>query len=134
LICIKGKGYSYNWPITLGTRPWEAGKGVQVRRLDYVPGGMVAAAPGGGGWYHQHLSVGKEPLRLRVYGHRSGTWWTRPVGSRPGQEAIAGSGVPMDEGGNELEYRDEDPQVRKDYRAALEKEGVEFRMPESLYQ
>mgnify|MGYP003587721834 FL=1 len=36
-------------------------------------------------------------------------------------------------GGNSIEYRDEDPQIRKDYMEALEKNGAEFQMPETVY-
>jgi hypothetical protein len=38
------------------------------------------------------------------------------------------------EGGNSIEYKDEDPQIRKDYIEALEKEGAQFQMPESVYR
>ena len=39
------------WPREIGTRPWEAKLEQYVKRQDYVPGGMVAAAPGGGEWF-----------------------------------------------------------------------------------
>ena len=61
LVCLRGKGYTYNWPVDLGPTPWQDGKGDQVRVLEYVPGGLVAAAPGGGNWFHQHFGVGKRP-------------------------------------------------------------------------
>src|SRR3972149_6800749 len=48
LVCLRGKGYTLTWPTELGTRPWEAGKGHLVKRQDYIAGGMVTAAPGGG--------------------------------------------------------------------------------------
>ncbi len=66
LVCLRGKGYTYNWPVELGPRPWEAGKGHLVKLQDYVPGGMVAAAPGGGDWFHQHFSIGKDFFRVRA--------------------------------------------------------------------
>ena len=58
LVCLRGKGYTYNWPVDLGPTPWQDGKGDQVRVLEYVPGGLVAAAPGGGNWFHQHFGIG----------------------------------------------------------------------------
>src|SRR5215204_6274037 len=67
LVCLRGKGYTYNWPVDLGATPWENGKGDQVRVLEYVPGGLVAAAPGGGNWFHQHFGTGKDPLRVINY-------------------------------------------------------------------
>ena len=42
--------------------------------------------------------------------------------------------VDQKQGGNSIEYRDEDPQIRKDYIEALKKEGAEFQMPESVYR
>src|SRR5205823_4080061 len=72
LVCLRGKGYSYNWPKDLGPRPWEAGHGDQVKISEYIPGGLVAAAPGGGNWFHQHFSCGADPLRIINY-------WGGPV-------------------------------------------------------
>src|SRR5262249_24483696 len=48
LVCIKGKGYTYTWPETLGTAPWRDGKADKVRRQDHEPVGLVSAAPSGG--------------------------------------------------------------------------------------
>jgi hypothetical protein len=50
----------------------------------------------------------------------------------PGDQV--GFNVDQKRGGNSIEYRDEDPQIRKDYIEALKKEGAEFQMPESVYQ
>jgi len=38
------------------------------------------------------------------------------------------------EGGNTIEYRDEDPYIRKIFREQLAKEGAEFNMPEEAYR
>ena len=42
-----------------GPQPWQDGKGDQVQVQEYMAGGLVAAAPGGGNWFHQHFSVGQ---------------------------------------------------------------------------
>ncbi len=129
LICLRGKGYTLNWPVEVGHRPWESGKGHLVQRLDYVPGGMVAAAPdssGGGNWFHQHFSVGKDLFRVRaIFGDMGG--------GEPGSER-ASVGTEIGQGGRALSYREEDPMIRKMYQEALEKEGAEFTMPEEIYQ
>lgn len=129
LLCLRGKGYTITWPTQAGTRPWEAGKGHLVKRQDYVPGGLVSAAPGGSQWFHGHFGVGKEPLRVLAF--LGG--YPRPVYGAPGDEVISRN-LDINEGGNTIEYRDEDPQVRRDYMAALKANGVEFQMPESLYK
>src|SRR5215813_4918329 len=67
LICLRGKGYTYTWPDTLGTQPWSNGLGDKVIRQDYEPVGLVAAAPMSGDWFHQHFGISKEPLRLSAW-------------------------------------------------------------------
>lgn len=128
LLCVRGKGYSITWPIELGIRPWESGNGHLVKRQDYVPGGIVSAAPGGHNWYHAHFGTAKEPFRVIAF--LGG--YPRPVSGKPGDETTWN--LDQSQGGNTIEYRDEDPQIRKDYVEALRKEGAEFRMPETVYR
>ncbi len=128
VLCVGGKGYSITWPKELGIRPWEAGKGHLVKRQDYVAGGLVSAAPGGDNWYHAHFGTDKG--RFRVLAFLGG--YPRPYYGAPGDETTWN--LDQIQGGNTIEYRDEDPQVRKDYLEALSKEGAEFQMPESVYR
>ncbi len=128
LLCLGGKGYSITWPKQAGTRPWEEGKGGLVKRQDYVPGGMVSAAPGGVDAFHGHFGTSKEPLRLIAF------LWGYPqrVSGAPGDEVI-GHNLDIREGGATIEYRDEDPYIRKMYEEELQKEGAEPTMPEAVY-
>lgn len=125
LICIKGEGYTYTWPRELGMRPWEKGQEDQVRRQEYVPVGMVSAAPGGGDWYHQHFATSAEGLRLLVWdgSGRSYYGW-----GAPGEELIA-SRVSVHQGGRSIDYEDEDPHIRAEYVRRISQHGVELRMP-----
>ncbi|MBI4330995.1 MAG: cupin domain-containing protein [Chloroflexi bacterium] len=125
LVCLRGMGYTYNWPVELGPRPWEAGKGHLVKVQDYVPGGMVSAAPGGGNWFHQHFSIGKDCLRVRAIMNRE---------LQRNSQKHSNVRTEISEGGRAIGYREEDPQIRKNYKEALQREGVEFQMPESLYR
>jgi quercetin dioxygenase-like cupin family protein len=126
LICLRGKGYSLTWPVELGPRPWEAGKGHLVKRQDYIPGGLVSAAPGRSYWYHQHFAVSRDVFRVRaIFG--------RPSQRGETGEEVSGIGAESSEGGFALSYREEDPQIRKMYKEALKQVGAEFRMPESVY-
>ena len=129
LICLKGKGYTYTWPVGLGPRPWEAGKADQVKVQEYVAGGMVSAAPGGGDWFHQHFSTCKESFRVRAII----VALKRRPGEEAGDEVVIGN-ADIAKGGRTISYREEDPQIRKNYKEALEKEGVEMQMPESLFK
>ncbi len=128
LVCLRGKGYSLNWPLELGKRPWEAGKGHLVNRQDYIPGGMITAAPGSGDYFHQHFSTGKDSMRQLAFRHPLKAF------EGPGEERKLPDGTMfLGPGRHIISYPEEDPQVRKDYEEALKKEGAEFTMPESVY-
>lgn len=129
LVCLAGEGYTYNWPRELGFTPWRDGKAAEVRVLSYIPGGLVAAAPGGGQWFHQHFGVGKSPLRLCNF-------WGGPnakpevfINSQTGVSALATTR----EGGQTIDYRDEDPFVREQFHANLAAVGVASDMSPELY-
>ena len=129
LVCLAGAGYTYNWPRELGFTPWRDGNGSEVRVLEYGPGGLVAAAPGGGQWFHQHFGVGSSPLRLCNF-------WGGP-NARPDVFINAQTGVSAlattREGGQTIDYRDEDPYVREQFNARLAAEGVVSGMSPELY-
>lgn len=134
LVCLKGQGYSFGWPTELGPHPWENGHGDQVRMTEYGPGGLVAAAPGGGNWFHEHFSISKEPFRVINY-------WGGPVGmwgsideQGEGEDAKAGNLWGISEGGRTIMYHEEDPYIRNYYKQRLAENGVEFTMPEEQFQ
>ena len=127
LVCLRGKGYLLTWPKEAGIRPWETGKAHLVQRQDYGECGVVSAAPGSGDWYHAHFGVTKDPFRVLAF--LGG--YPRNVTGAPGSEI---SYRDQNEGGNTIEYRDEDPQIRKDYIEALKREGAAFQMPDSVYR
>jgi quercetin dioxygenase-like cupin family protein len=130
LICIKGKGYTHTWPERLGTTPWKDGHEDQIRRIDYSPVGMISAAPGGARWFHQHFGVSKDPLRLMAW---FGPWNPGREPGPPGEKHIDYTGMDIPEGGSAIPYWMEDPQVAKDYQAALDHEGVANRMLPDYY-
>jgi mannose-6-phosphate isomerase-like protein (cupin superfamily) len=132
LICVKGKGYTYTWPSTLGTQPFSEGKRDQVKRVDYEPVGMVSAAPMSGDWFHQHFGTSKEPLRL--------TAWFGPNNSRGRKPGVPGSkekdmgAIDIRDGGSAIPYDEEDPMIRKEYEETLKREGAVTRMEDWLYE
>lgn len=129
LVCLGGEGYTYNWPRELGFTPWRDGRADEVRVLEYVPGGLVAAAPGGGEWFHQHFGIGKEPLRLCNF-------WGGP-NARPDEFINRKTGVSAlattREGGQTIDYRDEDPFVREQFGRKLAHAGVRSTMSPDVY-
>ena len=131
LLCLKGKGYTYTWPSTLGPTPWKDGLADKVKRQDYEPVGMVSAAPMGGNWFHAHFGVSKEPLRLTAWFGPNAPGRER---GRPGEKAIDYGAIDMKEGGTAIPYREEDPYLRKEFEATLKQEGIVSRMDDSLYR
>lgn len=131
LICIKGEGYTYNWPMELGTNPWETGNEHLIERVDYVAGGLVAAAPGGGNWFHQHFPTGKDGIRfLTLFGGVPDLQYQR-YGERGGKTWLNAN---IEEGGSSINYANEDPMVRSIFKSELEKKGVVFDMDPSVYE
>jgi len=128
LVCLAGKGYSITWDKALGTHPWENGQGDQVRRQDYKDGGFVSAVPGGSQAFHGHFGASKDPFRVMAF---LGGQPRRTVGAI-GEEVI-GTNRDIKLGGNTIEYRDEDPYIRKMFKETLEADGAEFNMPEEIY-
>jgi hypothetical protein len=131
LICIKGKGYTYTWPATLGSTPWKDGRADNVLRQDYEPIGMVSAAPMSGDWFHQHFGVSKGPLRLAAW-HGANNQRANRAGV-PGEQLMDYGAIDLDKGGNAIPYHQEDPFVRRCFEAELAREGMTSRMESALY-
>jgi hypothetical protein len=53
--------------------------------------------------------------------------------NRPGETEISGN-LPLEEGGRSITYRNEDPQIREEYKRMLATEGVSFQMPDWAYE
>jgi mannose-6-phosphate isomerase-like protein (cupin superfamily) len=129
LICVKGAGYTLNWPREVGTNPWASGHADRVQCIDYIQGGVVAAAPGGGSWYHQHFGSSAGPLRLLVL-----------VGGAPGHQyhlldaSQSYINKDIEDGGASISYRSEDPYVRAEFEARLARNGVTSHMRPELYE
>jgi len=84
--------------------------------------------PGDAGWFHGHYGASKEPLRVLAF---LGGFPKRVMGV-PGVD-WRGLNLDVKEGGSTIEYRDEDPHIRKMFQEQLAKEGAEFNMPEEAY-
>ena len=130
LVCLRGGGYTFNWQREYGTTPWKDGHGDKVRVLDYVAGGLVAAAPGGGAWFHQHFGVSEEPFR--VINFWGGPEPTTYLGFDP--ESGAAGNLNISQGGHSIGYADEDPYVRETFLAELNKVGLSETMPAEVYE
>jgi quercetin dioxygenase-like cupin family protein len=130
IVCLQGKGYTITWPENAGIKPWEAGKGDLVQRIDYEYSGMVSAAPGGARWNHQHFGVSKGPLRITAwFGPHSPAREPGP----PGEKHIDYTGMDIPEGGTAIPYYMEDPYVRQEYERTIATNGGQSMMRPEYY-
>ncbi|HLC26991.1 MAG TPA: cupin domain-containing protein [bacterium] len=111
VVILRGKGY---------TLMWEAGKPIQ--RFDWQEGTLIVPPEG---WFHQHFNTGKEPARYMAF-HRPGS--SRKYRMRKQW----GIDLSLKEGGDQIEYEDEDPAIRKLFEEELAKEGVASGMDKVL--
>ncbi|HLB29386.1 MAG TPA: cupin domain-containing protein [Dehalococcoidia bacterium] len=104
---ISGQGYSLLWP-----------EGGQRVRIDWQRGSMFVPPDR---WFHQHFNTGAEPARYLALRWGSAKY-RMPLGEY-GEIATS-----VREGGAQIEYEDEDPEIRQIFESELAKAGVKIRM------
>ncbi len=128
LLILRSEGYTLMWPPEAGTRPYQSGHADQVVKVDWCEGSVFSPPSG---WFHQHFNTGSEKARQLAfrYSGQSGKYllgcW----------RAINKEGVrtSVRDGGTMIEYEDEDPRIRLDFEAAIEKVNVPMEMPRFEY-
>ena len=110
VIILSGEGYSLMWP-----------EGEEPQRYDWEVGTLIVPP---NMWFHQHFNTGTTPARYLAFKHevrvRSAT---RRACRRPGSAGALG--------GDQIDYADEQPDVRKMFAEALAKHGLTSRMDEA---
>ncbi len=106
VVIVRGEGYSLMWP--------EGGERV------YVPwhAGSLFVPPGR--WFHQHFNTGPEPARyvaLKFTGSRK-----FPLGIKYLSSEMTKTGP------DQIEYEDEDPEIRAMYEREAGEKGVKVRL------
>jgi quercetin dioxygenase-like cupin family protein len=125
ILCIlRSEGYSLMWPREAGDRPFEAGNGDQVVRVDWKPGSVFSPPTG---WFHQHFNAGPtDALQLAIrYGsakYPMGMW--RALSNGETQDGRSNTMVSRRDGGNVISYADEDPMIGKLFNEAIARNGV----------
>jgi hypothetical protein len=89
----------------------------------------VSAAPGGSEWFHGHFAASKEPVRVMAW--LGG--YPRRIDVPLGGEVVSRN-EDLKAGGNTIEYRDEDPEIRRIFKETLARNNAPFNMPEDVYQ
>lgn len=110
IIILEGEGYSLLW---LEGQP--KGKYAWQRGSLIVPGRME---------FHQHFNTGREPAKYLAL-----RWGSQkfPTGKHFSEGENWWFSTKL--GGNQIEYEDEDPEVRQTYEQELAKKGIEIRQP-----
>ena len=106
VVIIGGKGYSLMWP-----------EGSPMERFDWHEGSVVVPPEK---WFHQHFNTGPTPARYLAL-----RWNSRKFRMR---EKGYGTDESIRSGGDQIEYGDEDPQIRRMFDEELMKEGITCRM------
>ena len=127
LFGLRGKGYCLLWPHEFGTHPYQHGHEAQTVLFDWGPRSIYSPPDG---WFHMHFNTSDEPARnLAMYGNhtpRVNHQYFNEAESRQENFRLLMS---VQKGGTMIEYEDEDPEIRRRFKEALGREGVECTMP-----
>jgi mannose-6-phosphate isomerase-like protein (cupin superfamily) len=107
---LSGEGY---------TLLWQEGK--DRIRVDWKPGTVVVPPCG---WFHQHFNSGAVPVRYLALRKGGNGRYKYPINFNDGE----GPGVSLKEGGGQIEYEDEDPEIHREFEAALTNAGAQCTM------
>ena len=107
VIILKGEGFSVMWR-----------EGEDLKRYNWLAGSLLVPPER---WFHQHFNVGAEPTRYLAL---------KPLSSRkfPGLRKQWGTSESVKTGGDQIEYEDEDPRIRRMFEDELAKRGVRSQM------
>ncbi|MFH1624640.1 MAG: ethanolamine ammonia lyase-activating protein, partial [Pseudomonadota bacterium] len=72
-------------------------------------------------WFHQHFNTGKEPGRLMSFSEERSVKYQ-------GITKIEPRAISVKRGGTQIEFEDEDPEIRRSFKEELAKTGVAWQM------
>jgi oxalate decarboxylase/phosphoglucose isomerase-like protein (cupin superfamily) len=109
VIILSGEGYSLMWP-----------EGEEPTRYEWGPGTLIVPP---NMWYHQHFNTGTEPARYLAFKHE--------VVSIRNAQGVPKAWISQRIGGDQIDYADETPKVRKLFADALAKHDMKPKMDEA---
>jgi quercetin dioxygenase-like cupin family protein len=115
VMTVTGIGYSLYW--------YEGDK--DFRRFDWKHGAVFAPTDG---LFHQHFNASGEPARYLATAFGGMRYPT--ISDK--RKTFIGMDVDVNEGGRQIEYRDEDPRILRLFEDELRKHGVTSRMREII--
>jgi len=107
IVILSGEGYSLMWR-----------EGEEVQKIDWRPGAFLAPPDR---WFHQHFNTGSEPARYLALRYNSRKW---------GLYKQYGVDKSVKQGGDQIEYSDQEPWVHATFVEECAKRGVEVQMPQ----
>jgi oxalate decarboxylase/phosphoglucose isomerase-like protein (cupin superfamily) len=102
VIILSGEGYTLMWP-----------EGEEPRRYDWQVGTMIVPP---NMWFHQHFNTGTAPARYLAFKHEG-------VAIRNSQ-GVPKAWISRRNGGNQIDYADEQPLIRTLFAEELAKRGL----------
>jgi hypothetical protein len=109
VIVLTGEGYSLMWP-----------EGGEPRRYDWQAGSMIVPP---NMWFHQHFNTGTAPARYLAFKHEAT--------SIRNEQGVPKAWISRRLGGDQIDYADEPPAIRKLFADALAKHDLKPRMEEA---
>src|SRR6266511_3193222 len=109
VIILSGEGYSLMWP-----------EGEEPRRYDWEVGTLIVPP---NMWFHQHFNSGTTPARYLALKHE--------VVSIRNAQGVPKAWISRRIGGDQIDYADEAPLVRKIFSDELAKHGLTPRMDQA---
>ena len=109
VIILNGEGYSLMWP-----------EGEEPRRYAWRVGSMIVPP---NMWFHQHFNTGTTPARYLAFKYES-------VAIRNAQ-GVPKAWISRRAGGDQIDYADENPQVRRLFAEALSGRSLQSRMDDA---
>lgn len=119
ILPIEGVGYSLMW-----TDSARYSDGRQHMRIDWKDGTLFVPPDR---WYHQHFNIGANSAMYIANEWVGAKYWSKAIGG--GGRTHRLNTVSFHDGGNMVDYTDEDPTVRSQFEEELKKHGVPSRMP-----
>jgi quercetin dioxygenase-like cupin family protein len=114
VMILGGVGYTLLWTDTP-----EYSKAPRQIRVDWTEGALLVPPDR---WYHQHFNTGGDAAKYMATTWIGGKYWSKAMGG--------GGRISFHQGGNMIDYPDEDPIVRAMFEEDLKKNGLKMRMPE----
>ena len=110
VIILTGSGYSLLWP--------EHGES-ETKRVDWRPGSVVVPP---NQWFHQHFNAGANPARYLALRWHNWKYHFAGVSTSEGVD------VSVKDGGQQIEFEDEDPAIHRTFESQVKAAGAQCRM------